>query len=232
MAPPEVISPDANPRRGAPRTVLASKDRNEGGSVSGDDLPRPPTAADGFESRRIEDELHEQGVVMIGAAIDDPLANRVVAQLLDLDADHPDREITMLVNSAGGSIPAMSAIYDTMTHIRPDVRTRCMGRADSVAAVLLAAGTPGKRQIAPTATVVIRQPRSHEVRGDATDLEIEAVEANRRREVIERVLAKHTGKPAEQIHQDIERALVLTAEEAVRYGLADEVAQRRTTQRE
>jgi ATP-dependent Clp protease, protease subunit len=191
--------------------------------VSRDEHPRLPTVADGLESRLLDEKLHEQGIVMVGAEIDDPLANRVVAQLLDLDADHPDRDITLLVNSPGGSVSAMAAVYDAMTHIRPDVRTRCIGRADSAAAVLLAAGTPGKRQIASTATVVIRQPRSEEVHGDTTDLEIEAAEARSRRELLEQVLARHTGKPVDRIHQDIERALVLTAEEAVEYGLADEV---------
>lgn len=182
-------------------------------------FPSEPTLAD-----KLAEKLHARGIVMVSGEIDDQLSTRVVAELLTLDADRPGREITMVLNSPGGSVQAMSAVYDTMVHLGSDIRTRCTGRADTVAAVLLAAGTPGLRQIARTATVTLEQPRFDEVHGSATDLRIAAAEAERRRATVEQILARHTGRPVEQVHQDIDRPLVLTADESVHYGLADAVS--------
>ncbi|GAB3894667.1 hypothetical protein GCM10029964_073470 [Kibdelosporangium lantanae] len=128
-----------------------------------------------------------------------------------------------MINSPGGSLTAMSAVHDTMANIDPDIRTRGQGHVDTTAAVLLAAGTPGKREIARTATAVIRQPRHPEVRGDTTDLRIAAAEARRGLDVLAELLARHTGRSTARIHDDLDRGVVLSGAEAVHYGLADEV---------
>jgi ATP-dependent Clp protease protease subunit len=150
-------------------------------------------------------------------------ANDIMSQLLWLEGDDPDRDIHLYINSPGGSNTALMAIYDTMSHVRPDVETVCLGQAASAAAVLLAAGAPGKRFALPNAKVLIHQPAMDAVRGQASDLEIQAAEMRRVREQLETALASHTGRPVERIHDDIERDMVLTAEEAVAYGIVDTV---------
>lgn len=167
-------------------------------------------------------KLFEERIIFLGVQIDDISANDVMAQLLTLESMDPDRDIQLYINSPGGSFTALTAIYDTMQYIRPEIQTICMGQAASAAAVLLAAGTKGKRMALPNARILIHQPYS-EAGGQASDLEIAAREVLRMRRLLEQLLAKHTGRSEEQIRQDIERDKILTAEEAVEYGIIDEV---------
>ena len=168
-------------------------------------------------------KLFEGRVVFLGTQIDDAAANDVMAQLICLESTEPDRPISMYINSPGGSLTAMTAIYDTMRYIRPAVHTFCLGQAASAAAVLLAAGAPGHRAVVPNARVLIHQPSIDVVRGQTSDLEIYAAEVSRLRRQLEEALAEGTGQTMERIHADIERDLVLTADEAVAYGLADNI---------
>jgi ATP-dependent Clp protease protease subunit len=175
----------------------------------------------GIQETNPYSKLFEGRVVFVGAEIDDAVANDVLAQLICLESAEPDRPISIYINSPGGSLTAMSAIYDTMRYIRPAVHTYCLGQAGSAAAVLLAAGSPGRRCIVPNARVLIHQPSVGVVQGQTSDIEIQAAEISRLRRVLEVALAEHTGQPLERIHADIERERVLTADEAVAYGLAD-----------
>jgi ATP-dependent Clp protease, protease subunit len=168
-------------------------------------------------------KLFEGRIVFLGAPIDDVVANDVMAQLICLESSEPDREISMYINSPGGSLTAMTAIYDTMRYIRPEVHTYCLGQAASAAAVLLAAGSPGRRSVVPNSRVLIHQPSVDVVRGQTSDLEIHAAEVTRLRRQLEAALAESTGQPPERVRDDIERDLILTAGEAVAYGLADHV---------
>jgi len=167
--------------------------------------------------------LFEGRIVFLGAPIDDVVAGGVMAQLICLESSEPDREISMYINSPGGSLTAMTAIYDTMRYIRPEVHTYCLGQAASAAAVLLAAGAPGRRSVVPNARVLIHQPSVDVVRGQTSDLEIHAAEVTRLRRQLEAALAEASGQPPGRVRDDIERDLVLTADEAVAYGLADHV---------
>ena len=168
-------------------------------------------------------KLFEERIVFLGVQVDDASANDIMAQLLFLESDDPDREIAMYINSPGGSFTAMMAIYDTIQYVRPDVRTICLGQAASAAAVLLAAGTKGKRQALPNSRVLIHQPAIEGVYGQVSDLEIQAAEIQRMRELLETTLAKHTGRTPEQVREDIDRDKILTAEQAVEYGIIDEI---------
>jgi ATP-dependent Clp protease, protease subunit len=168
-------------------------------------------------------KLFEERIVFLGVEIDDASANDVMAQLLCLESMDPDRDIAFYINSPGGSHTAMTAIYDTMQFVKPDIQTVCIGQAASAAAVLLAAGTPGKRAALPGARVLLHQPHSGGARGQISDLEIQAREIQRVRTLVETVLARHSGRPVEQIEQDIERDKILTAEQAVEYGVIDHV---------
>jgi ATP-dependent Clp protease, protease subunit len=168
-------------------------------------------------------KLFEERIVFLGVQIDDASANDVMAQLLFLQSDDPDREIQIYINSPGGSFTALMAIYDTIQHVRPDVRTICLGQAASAAAVLLAAGTKGKRLALPNSRVLIHQPSLEGVYGQVSDLEIQANEVQRMRELMETMLAQHTNKTPEQIRADIERDKILTAEQAKDYGIIDEI---------
>jgi len=168
-------------------------------------------------------KLYEERIIFVGVQIDDASANDVMAQILHLESIDPDRDIVMYINSPGGSFTSLMAIYDTMQFARPDVQTFCLGQAASAAAVLLAAGTPGKRYALPNARVLIHQPSTEGVYGQVSDLEIQANEIQRVRRLLETTLAKHTNKTADQIRKDIERDKILTAEEAKEYGLVDEV---------
>jgi ATP-dependent Clp protease protease subunit len=167
-------------------------------------------------------KLFEERIIFLGQAIDDTVANDVMAQLLTLESADPDRDIMMYINSPGGSFTALTAIYDTMQFVGTDVQTVCLGQAASAAAVLLAAGAKGKRHALANSRILIHQPYT-EGGGQASDIEIQAREILRMREWLEETIAKHTGQPIEIVRKDIERDKILTAEEAVAYGLADQV---------
>jgi ATP-dependent Clp protease protease subunit len=167
-------------------------------------------------------KLFEERIIFLGVQIDDASANDVMAQLLCLESMDPDRDILLYINSPGGSFTALTAIYDTMLYVRPDVQTVCMGQAASAAAVLLAAGTPGKRLALPNARILIHQPYS-EGGGQGSDIEIQAREILRMRTQLETMLSRHSGRPLEQVRRDIERDKILTADEAKEYGLIDQV---------
>lgn len=168
-------------------------------------------------------KLFEERIIFLGTQVDDASANDIMAQLLVLEGLDPDRDITMYINSPGGSFTSLMAIYDTMQYVRPDVQTVCLGQAASAAAVLLAAGTPGKRAALPNARVLIHQPATGGVQGQVSDLEIQAKEIERMRKLMEGTLARHTGKSAEQVRIDTDRDKILTAEEAKEYGIVDQV---------
>ena len=168
-------------------------------------------------------KLFEERIIFLGTQVDDASANDIMAQLLVLEGQDPDRDITMYINSPGGSFTSLMAIYDTMQYVRPDVQTVCLGQAASAAAVLLAAGAPGKRAALPNARVLIHQPATGGVQGQVSDLEIQAQEIDRMRKLMEETLARHTGRPAEQIRLDTDRDKILTASEAVDYGIIDQV---------
>ncbi|MCT1802782.1 ATP-dependent Clp protease proteolytic subunit [Kocuria carniphila] len=170
--------------------------------------------------------LLEERIVYLGTAIDDGVANAIIAQLIHLEADKPDQPIQLYINSPGGSIPAMLAIYDAMNYVRCDVYTTCVGEAGSTAAVILAGGTPGGRSMLPHGRVVIHAPAA-EGRGAVPDLILEADEIERVRTMLEEILARHTQKTREQIRKDTERDLILTAEKALAYGVIDEIVGQR-----
>jgi ATP-dependent Clp protease protease subunit len=172
-------------------------------------------------------KMFEDRIIFLGVQVDDQSANDVMAQLLTLEGTDPDRDITMYINSPGGSYTAMTAIYDTMQYVRPEITTVCLGQAASAAAVLLAAGTPGKRLAVPNARILIHQPATEGIYGQVSDLEIQAAEISRMRKLLEATLAKHSGKTPEQVRQDIERDKILTAPEAKEYGIIDEIIQSR-----
>ena len=167
-------------------------------------------------------KLFEERIIFLGQAIDDTVANDVMAQLLTLESMDPDRDIMMYINSPGGSFTALTAIYDTMQFVRPDVMTICLGQAASAAAILLAGGAKGKRYALEHARILIHQPYS-EGCGQGSDIEIQAREIMRMRTLLEEMLVKHTVKSADEITKDIERDKILTAAEAVEYGLIDQV---------
>ncbi|GAB4001872.1 ATP-dependent Clp protease proteolytic subunit [Glycomyces albus] len=168
-------------------------------------------------------KMFEDRIIFLGSPVDDTSANDIMSQLIVLEGNDPDRDIVMYINSPGGSLTALMAIYDTMQYVRPDIQTVCMGQAASAAAVLLAAGTPGKRTALPNSRVIIHQPATEGTFGQASDMEIQAREIMRMREQLERVLARHTGQTIDKVHKDIERDKILTADEAVEYGLVDNV---------
>ncbi|MCW2665281.1 MAG: Endopeptidase Clp, partial [Frankiales bacterium] len=170
--------------------------------------------------------LLKERIIFLGTPIDDGVANVVMAQLLHLESEDPDRDISIYINSPGGSFTALTAIYDTMQFVKPEIQTICMGQAASAAAVLLAAGTKGKRLALQHARVLIHQP-SGGGEGQSSDIEIQAREILRMRDLLEQMLANHTGRDAALIRKDIERDKILTAEEAVAYGLIDEVVSTR-----
>ena len=168
-------------------------------------------------------KLFEERIIFLGTQVDDTSANDVMAQLLVLEGMDPDRDITMYINSPGGSFTALMAIYDTMQYVRPDVQTVCLGQAASAGAVLLAAGAPGKRAALPNARVLIHQPATQGTQGQVSDLEIQAAEIERMRKLMEHTLSHHTGKTPEQVRIDTDRDKILTAEQALEYGIIDQV---------
>ncbi|AYY12192.1 ATP-dependent Clp protease proteolytic subunit [Actinobacteria bacterium YIM 96077] len=174
--------------------------------------------------RRIDPyaKLFEERIIFLGTPISDDVSNAVMAQLICLESMDPDRDIEIYINSPGGSFTAMTTIYDTMQFIKPDVRTVCMGQAASAAAVLLAAGAPGKRLAVPNARVLIHQPAVPEgMFGQASDIEIQANEIERMRRLMEEMISKHSNKEVEEVRKDVERDMILTTQEAIDYGLVD-----------
>lgn len=167
--------------------------------------------------------LFEERIIFLGSQVDDTSADDIMAQLLVLESMDPDRDITMYINSPGGSFTAMTAIYDTMKYIKPQITTVCLGQAASAAAVILAAGQPGKRLALPNSRVLIHQPKTSGDRGQASDIAIQAAEMNRLRNWLSDTLALHSGKEYDEVDRDIDRDKILTAEEAVAYGLVDTV---------
>ncbi len=172
-------------------------------------------------------KLFEERVIFLGVQIDDASANDVMAQLLCLESMDPDRDISIYINSPGGSFTAMTAIYDTMQFVKPDIQTVCLGQAASAAAVLLAAGTPGKRMALPNARVLIHQPYTETGRAQISDLEIQANEIIRMRVQMEQMLARHSNRTEEQVREDVERDKILTAEDSLAYGLVDQITSSR-----
>src|SRR5688572_6876156 len=176
----------------------------------------------------IYSRLLRDSIIFIGTPIDDNVANLVIAQLLFLEAEDPERDISLYINSPGGSITAGLAIYDTLQFIKNDVTTICVGQAASMAAVLLAAGTAKKRFALPHSKILIHQPWMSGLQGQATDIEIHAKEILRMRTILNNILAKHTSQPNDRIEKDVERDYILTAEQAKDYGIIDEVISKRT----
>ncbi|WP_336215561.1 ATP-dependent Clp protease proteolytic subunit [Nonomuraea sp. LPB2021202275-12-8] len=177
----------------------------------------------GIKEMNPYNKLFEDRVIFIGTPIDDTSANDVMAQLLTLESIEPDQDINMYINSPGGSFTAMTAIYDTMQFVRPEIHTVCIGEAASAAAVLLAAGTPGKRAALPHARVLVHQPATEGGRGQSSDMEIHAREILRMRDQQEEILARHTGRTPLEIRKDIERDRIFTAEQARSYNLIDDI---------
>jgi ATP-dependent Clp protease protease subunit len=171
----------------------------------------------------IYSRLLKDNIIFIGTAIDDNVANLVTAQLLFLEAEDPERDISLYINSPGGVVTAGMAIYDTIQFIRPDVATICIGQAASVAALLLASGTPGKRFALPNSRLLIHQPTMGGLSGQATDIDIHAREILRIRASLNEIMAKHTGQPIEKIERDVERDFWMSAQQAREYGIIDEI---------
>ena len=171
----------------------------------------------------IYSRLLRDNIIFIGTPIDDQIANLITAQLLFLDAEDPEKDIALYINSPGGVITAGMAIYDTIQFVRPDVATYCIGQAASIAALLLCAGTTGKRYTLPNSRVLLHEPAMSGLSGQATDIDIHAREILRMRAIINQLLSKHSGQPIERIQKDVNRDFIMDAEEAKAYGLVDEI---------
>jgi ATP-dependent Clp protease protease subunit len=172
--------------------------------------------------------LLKENILFLGTPIDDTVANLICAQLIHLESENPDKDINIYINSPGGDITALFAIYDTMRFIKNDIATICLGQAASAAAVLLAAGTKGKRLALPHSRVLLHQPYGQVGYAQVTDLEIAAREILRMRELLDQILAFHTGQPIERVHADTDRDFVMEANEALAYGIIDDVIESRT----
>ena len=181
----------------------------------------------GYKRQDPYTRLFDDRIIFMGVQVDDTSSDDIMAQLLVLESQDPNRDVIIYINSPGGSMTAMTAIYDTMQYIKPDVQTVCLGQAASAAAVLLAAGTKGKRLILPNARVLIHQPAMEQDFGKATEIEIQAREMLRMRTWLEETLAKHTGQDVDKIRKDIEVDTILTAQQAKDYGMVDEVLEHR-----
>ncbi len=175
----------------------------------------------------IYSRLLKDNIIFLGRAIDDDVANLVIAQMLFLESENPEKDISLYLNSPGGSVTAGFAIYDTMQHVKPDVATLCVGQAASFAAVLLAGGAKGKRACLPNSRVLIHQPLVYGLQGQQSDIDIHAKDLLRMRERLDEILASHSGQTVDKIHEDSERDFIMSAEEAVKYGLVDTVMTRR-----
>jgi ATP-dependent Clp protease protease subunit len=189
-------------------------------------IPNPAVLYETSRGQTIQADLYsrllKENIIFLGTPIDDTVANLICAQLLHLESESPDKDINIYINSPGGDITALFAIYDTMQFVKPDIMTICFGQAASAAAVLLAAGTPGKRLALPHARVLIHQPYAG-AQGQATDIELAAKEILRMRSLLEELLSSHTGQTQEKVHRDTDRDFVMSAEEAKEYGIIDEV---------
>jgi ATP-dependent Clp protease protease subunit len=179
--------------------------------------------------RRIDPytKLFEDRIIFLGVPISDDIANAVMSQLLVLESMDPERDIQIYINSPGGSFTALTAIYDTMRFVKPDIQTVCLGQAASAAAILLAAGAKGKRLALPNSRILIHQPYTEGTYGQASDIEIQANEILRMRDLLESMISEHTGKDPEQVSRDIDRDKILTAEAAIEYGLVDSILESR-----
>ncbi|HEY3682387.1 MAG TPA: ATP-dependent Clp protease proteolytic subunit [Streptosporangiaceae bacterium] len=177
----------------------------------------------GAKEQNPYNKLFEERIVFLGVQVDDTSANDIIAQLLALESMDVERPIHLYINSPGGSMTSMMAIYDTMQFIGPPVETTCLGQAASAAAVLLAAGAPGKRAALPNSRIIIHQPATEGSQGMSSDLEIQAREILRMRAQMEQIIADHSGHPADQVSRDIDRDKIMTAEEAREYGLIDDI---------
>lgn len=186
------------------------------------------TTSRGERGSDIYSRLLRDNIIFMGTPIDDGVANVVCAQMIHLESENPDRDISLYINSPGGDINAMFAIYDTMQFIRPDVATICYGQAASAAAILLAAGTAGKRLALPNSRILLHQPYTG-AQGQVSDLEIAAKEIDRLKLALEQILANHTNQPIEKIATDTDRDFVMTAEEAKEYGIVDEILYQRNS---
>ena len=181
----------------------------------------------GERSYDIYSRLLKDNIIFLSGTVEDEMANLIIAQMLFLEAENPEKDISLYINSPGGSTSAGLAIYDTMQYIKPDVATLCVGQAASMGALLLAAGAKGKRTILPNSRVLIHQPWVRGLGGQQSDVAIHAEDLLRLRRTLDEVLAKHTGKDVETIHRDTDRDNIFTAQEAVDYGLADNIMLRR-----
>ena len=179
--------------------------------------------------RRIDPyaKLFEERIIFLGTPISDDIANAVMAQILCLESMDPERDMSIYINSPGGSFTALTAIYDTMRFVKPDIQTVCLGQAASAAAILLAAGTPGKRLALPNSRILIHQPYTEGSYGQTSDIEIQANEILRMRELLEKMISDHTGRDVAEVSRDIERDKILTADAAVEYGLIDQIMESR-----
>ena len=177
----------------------------------------------------IYSRLLKDNVIFLGQAIDDNVANLVIAQMLFLEAENPEKDISLYINSPGGSVTAGFAIYDTMQYVKPDIQTMCIGQAASFAAVLLAAGKKGKRYALPNARVLLHQPWLQGLGGQATDIDIHAREILRIREITNKLMSKSTGQSLERIERDVERDFIMTAEQSKEYGIIDDIIDRPRT---
>ena len=175
----------------------------------------------------IYSRLLKDNIIFLGRPVDDDVASLIIAQMLFLEAENPEKDIALYINSPGGSVSAGMAIYDTMQYIKPDVATYCVGQAASMAAVLLASGTRGKRTVLPNSRVLIHQPWLSGLQGQQSDIEIHARDMFMMRDRLDEILAFHTGKSKEEVHRDTERDRILGAQEAVEYGIVDRVMSRR-----
>ena len=175
----------------------------------------------------IYSRLLKDNIIFLGRPVDDDVASLIIAQMLFLEAENPEKDISLYINSPGGSVSAGMAIYDTMQYIKPDVATYCVGQAASMAAVLLASGTKGKRTVLPNSRVLIHQPWLSGLQGQQSDIEIHARDMFMMRDRLDEILAFHTGKSKEEVHKDTERDRILGATEAVEYGIVDRVMARR-----
>jgi ATP-dependent Clp protease protease subunit len=180
----------------------------------------------GERSFDIYSRLLKERIVFLGTPIDDQVANLVMAQMLHLESEDPDKDVNLYINSPGGDITSLFAVYDTMQYIKPDVSTTCMGQAASAAAVLLAAGAKGKRYALPHTRVLIHQPHG-QAGGQAVDIEIQAKEILRYRALLDEILAEHTGQTLDKVKGDTDRDFIMTAEQAKEYGIIDEIISRR-----
>ena len=171
----------------------------------------------------IYSRLLRDNIIFLGTPIDDTVANLIIAQMLFLEAEDPEKDISLYINSPGGSITSGMAIYDTMQFIRPDVTTICIGQAASMAALLLSAGAPKKRFALPTSRILIHQPLMSGLSGQATDIDIHAREILRMREITSQLLSKHTGQRLEKVERDVERDFIMNAQQSKEYGLIDDI---------